>query len=52
MVNDESYKEVYYHMYCDKCKHKDIDEEDDPCNECLTEGAVINSHKPTKFEEA
>lgn len=49
----ESYnnKEVYFHEYCPKCKHRKKDESDDICNECLAQGYNINSHKPIKFEE-
>lgn len=44
-------KEVYYDKYCDTCKHKFKDENDDPCDECLSEGARQYSHKPVKYEE-
>ncbi len=46
------YKEVYFNEYCPKCVNWKKPEEEDPCNECLTEGGVPNSHKPTKFKEA
>lgn len=44
------YKEVYFHAYCEKCKHKDVKEEDLPCADCLTENVNLYSHKPVKFE--
>ena len=44
-------KEVYFYKYCKDCKHRDVNEVDDPCNECLTYPSNINSHKPVKFEE-
>lgn len=44
-------KEVFYFAYCSKCKHKDLDESEEPCNECLTFGENDNSHKPIRFEE-
>lgn len=48
---DENYKEVYFDMYCHKCKHANVKEIDEPCNECLSNTANLNSHKPVKFEE-
>lgn len=47
----ENWKEVYFHEYCSKCKHKDVSETKNPCNECLTEGVRLNTHKPLNFEE-
>ena len=46
-------KEVYFHLYCPKCKNKDV-EESDPygkCNDCLNEPVNTDSHKPLYFEE-
>lgn len=43
-------KEVNYLEYCPKCKHyKKLDYEE-PCNECLTQSFMIDSHKPLHFE--
>lgn len=44
-------KEVYFHEYCPKCKHKDLGEFADPCFDCLAEPTNVNSHKPVYFEE-
>jgi hypothetical protein len=44
-------KEVYFNQYCPKCKHKDVPETEDPCNECLTEPTNEYSHKPVRFED-
>ena len=30
--------EVDFNTYCKLCKHKDVLETDDPCNECLDHG--------------
>lgn len=49
MIGD--YKFVEYDKYCNKCKHSECYEGDDPCNECLTNPAMIDSHKPMHFEE-
>lgn len=50
MINYE-YKEVYFHEYCKKCKHEDVKDTKDPCNECLDNPTNLYSHKPVKFEE-
>lgn len=44
-------KEVYFELYCPKCKHNGTDETDDPCNECLTNPVNQYSHKPKNFKE-
>ena len=41
----------FFDQYCSKCKHFESPETDDPCNECLTYGGNIDSHKPVNFEE-
>lgn len=46
------YKEVYFNEYCKKCKHKDVEDVKDPCNECLGEPVNVQSHKPINFKEA
>lgn len=48
-LND--YKEVYYHCYCCKCKYKNVPEDQDPCNQCLTEFVNLHSHKPINFKQ-
>lgn len=45
-------KEVYFDQYCKKCKHKDLPEIEDPCDDCLAEPVNSYSHKPVYFEEA
>ena len=44
-------KIVEYEKYCDKCKHKDVNEVKDPCHECLENPTNIHSKKPINFEE-
>lgn len=44
-------KEVYFNIYCKTCVHQALAEHEDPCNECLTNGTNINSHKPVNYEE-
>lgn len=43
-------KEVYFDQYCETCKHKDVKDTKDPCNECLDHTTNLHSHKPVKWE--
>ena len=45
-------KEVYFDQWCPKCKYKDTDEGEDPCDICLGYSSNANSHKPIEFKEA
>lgn len=47
----ENWKVVDFAGYCPKCVHKNVKETKDPCNECLTEGARVNTRKPLRFKE-
>ena len=47
----QAYKEVYYDEYCKTCKHKSVEEHDEPCNECLNESLNWNTHRPVKYEK-
>lgn len=47
----QAYKEVYFHEYCDKCKHKKVADHESPCSECLNEPINLNTHRPVKYEE-
>ena len=44
-------KEVDFKKYCATCVYKDIEETEDPCNECLAQGANEWSRKPIKYKE-
>lgn len=44
-------KEVNFADYCKTCKHAEMPEYDDPCDECLMSPCNINSHKPVNWEE-
>lgn len=48
---EDSYKEVYFGVYCNQCKYKDKAETDEPCDDCLNEPVNSYSHKPAYFEE-
>lgn len=53
MIENEIFtKIVDYETYCQKCKHKDLNDTDDPCNECLTKSVRTDgSRKPINFKE-
>ena len=44
-------KEVDFNTWCPKCKYENEEETVDVCNECLTFGYNIDSHKPVNFKE-
>lgn len=46
---DNEYIEVDFEKYCKTCRYKDINEWEDPCNECLEHGMNIQSSKPTEW---
>lgn len=46
---DTGMKEVYFDQYCKKCKYSDLDEAEDPCDECLSHPTNIYSHKPINY---
>ena len=50
-MEENQYKFVDFEKYCKTCKHKNVKEVEDPCNECLDQGANLNSEKPIKYEE-
>lgn len=44
-------KEVYFDQYCKTCKHGEVEDDKDPCHECLDYPTNTLSHKPVKYEE-
>ena len=50
-MDQQTYKEVYFHEYCKNCRHKKVKDTDDPCTECLNEPLNWNSHRPVKYEK-
>ena len=50
-MDDKIYKEVNFYLYCETCKHKELEETDEPCCDCLADTVNLYSHKPTKWEE-
>lgn len=49
-MDGENLKEVFFDKYCKTCLHKDTKESEDPCFDCLAEGARVDSHKPVHWE--
>lgn len=47
----ENYKIVHFWEYCQKCKHENLDEDEEPCCDCLTYSVNVESHKPVCFKE-
>lgn len=45
------YKEVDFLKYCPECKYKNVDESEDPCDECLEYPTNAYSRKPVNFKE-
>lgn len=45
------YKEVEFWKYCEKCKHYEVEDVKDPCNDCLAEPVNLHSTKPVYFED-
>lgn len=43
-------KEVYFNEWCSKCENKDVDQGDEPCNDCLNNPSNVYSHKPVDFK--
>lgn len=44
-------KEVDFRVYCPKCIFYDLKAEEEPCNECLTQGFNYGSRKPICYKE-
>lgn len=47
----EEYLEVNFEKYCKTCKYEKLEENCDPCNECLDYGCNTDSRKPVMWEE-
>lgn len=48
---DETYKEVYFGDYCKSCKHEKKEENEHPCDACLSEPLNLHSNKPVFWKE-
>ena len=43
-------KFVEFDIYCPRCKHQNLAETQDPCNECLGTSAREDTHIPEYWE--
>lgn len=50
-MDQQEYKEVYFHEYCKTCKYRKAADTEAPCDECLGEPTNLNTHKPVKYEK-
>lgn len=50
-MEDLNEKEVRFDIYCQKCKHHDEPETEDPCDYCMSEPSNWGSEKPIMFKE-
>lgn len=48
---ENNMKLVFFDEYCEKCKYRELEEEEYPCFECLSVAAREFTHVPEKFEE-
>lgn len=48
---EDNYKEVFFGVFCASCKHRNLNESEDPCNECLGATVNLNSHKPINYKK-
>lgn len=44
-------KIVEFHEYCKKCEFFELNESEEPCNECLSNPVNQNSKKPVNYKE-
>ena len=47
----DDYREVRFDIYCETCKHKEKNENEEPCDECLEDSINLNTEKPVRWEE-
>lgn len=45
-------KFVEFDEYCLTCKFKDVDQGEEPCNECLHNPINMNSVKPVNYQSS
>lgn len=44
-------KEVNFNKYCNCCQYRDLDETQDPCDDCLATPMNTDSRKPINWKE-
>lgn len=45
-------KEVRFDIFCPLCTYKELDDGDDPCNDCLAHPSNQNTRIPQEFRPA
>lgn len=48
---EEQYKEAYFAQHCRSCEYKNLDELEEPCDECLEKPMNLYSHKPVNYKK-
>lgn len=48
----KNHKEVIFNAWCRICKHYNKKENEEPCEECLSEPTNLHSEKPVKYERS
>ena len=48
---ENNYKMVEFDKYCKTCKHSEVKDNEEPCDECLDNPVNVNSHRPVNWEE-
>lgn len=48
---DDNMKLVDFDRFCPNCKYENIENTEDPCDECLGSPALQYSHKPINFKK-
>lgn len=43
------YKEVYFDVWCKRCKYEKQSESEEPCDKCLDRPLNVNSHRPVYY---
>ena len=51
MVVDSEEKFVDFGKYCNLCKHKDLEDFKDPCNECLEHPTATGTEVPVNYKK-
>lgn len=47
----DNLKEVYFNEYCKTCEYELKNEDETPCDECLSNPVNNYSHKPVKWNK-
>lgn len=50
-IGCDRYNDVYFDVYCKKCKYCDEKYYNEPCHTCLNNRFNLYYHKPVKYEE-